>query len=55
LEEVGPERILFGSDIPFGHMKTELDKILSLGLEPKTLKLVVGENALRLIGIESIS
>lgn len=54
LEEVGPERILFGSDIPFGHMKTELNKILSLELEPKTLKMVVGGNALRLIGVKSI-
>ncbi|KYH38516.1 MAG: amidohydrolase [Candidatus Hecatellales archaeon B24] len=51
IEEVGPERILFGSDIPFGHMKTELNKILSLELEPKALSLVTGGNALRLMGL----
>lgn len=27
---IGKERILFGSDIPFGTMKRELEKILSL-------------------------
>jgi len=30
IEKIGPERILFGSDIPFGTMKWELEKVLSL-------------------------
>ena len=30
IDTIGSERILFGSDIPFGTMKTELEKILSL-------------------------
>ena len=52
LEEVGPERVLFGSDIPFGRMKTELHKILSLELEPRSLELVTGGNALRLLKLK---
>lgn len=49
IEEVGAERLLFGSDIPFGNMKTELGKILSLNLEDKALELITGGNAERLL------
>jgi predicted TIM-barrel fold metal-dependent hydrolase len=30
IKSIGHERILFGSDIPFGTMKWDLEKVLSL-------------------------
>lgn len=38
VQTIGPERILFGSDIPFGTMKSELEKVLELklGKPPRT-------------------
>jgi len=51
IERLGAERVLFGSDIPFGHMKTELNKILRLELNRETLWKILGGNALRLMGL----
>jgi len=49
IETIGPERILFGSDIPFGTMKGELGKILSLKINIKGKELLLGGNLERLI------
>jgi predicted TIM-barrel fold metal-dependent hydrolase len=49
IEKIGPERIIFGSDIPFGTMKNELEKILSLKLRTNEKELVLSENLKRLI------
>lgn len=50
LEEVGPRRILMGSDYPFwGHPKIAIEKIGLARLDRKEEKLVRGENALSLI------
>jgi len=51
IEKIGPERIIFGSDIPFGIMKHELEKILSLSLEEAKKELILSRNIKRLIGI----
>ncbi len=45
---IGPERILFGSDVPFGTMKSELAKIAGLSLSVKEKELIVCGNAVRL-------
>lgn len=47
--ELGSEKVIFGSDIPFGRMKDELNKILSLNLPERELRRIVGENILNLI------
>lgn len=52
IETLGSERVLFGSDVPFGYMKHELDKILSLKLKDDDKVKVLSENALRLIGLK---
>lgn len=51
VDTIGPERVLFGSDIPFGSMKTELDKILSLPLSDDKKELILSLNIKRLTGI----
>ena len=63
IDTIGPERILFGSDIPFGTMKTELEKIFSLasGDDEKGNDFIkeykkadsIGVNACRRIGYDS--
>ena len=50
LEHYGPERLLFGSDFPFGDPASELAKVRSLGLAEMDLESVLGGNILRLIG-----
>ncbi|HOC45845.1 MAG: amidohydrolase family protein [Syntrophorhabdaceae bacterium] len=45
---IGPERILFGSDVPFGTMKSELTKIAGLSLSDKEKNLIVSGNVIRL-------
>jgi predicted TIM-barrel fold metal-dependent hydrolase len=52
----GPDRVLYGSDTPFGHMKMELDKIaiyanLHLQLPVEDMRLIMGGNLKRLLGI----
>ncbi|MFB3884483.1 MAG: amidohydrolase family protein [Thermodesulfobacteriota bacterium] len=51
IEKIGPERVLFGSDIPFGTMKPELEKILSLPIEEDNKELILSCNLKRLIGL----
>lgn len=51
VKEIGPERILFGSDIPFGQMKNELNKILSLPISDDDKELILSKNVRRLIGL----
>jgi hypothetical protein len=49
IRHYGPERLLFGSDFPFGDPGHELRKVHSLGLSKADLEQVAGGNILRLI------
>jgi predicted TIM-barrel fold metal-dependent hydrolase len=49
IETIGKERILFGSDIPFGTMKRELEKILSLPVGDDEKEWILSKNLKRLI------
>jgi len=51
IEEVGAERVLFGSDVPFGSIVSEIRKIRELELERRELRLVLKENVERLFRI----
>jgi predicted TIM-barrel fold metal-dependent hydrolase len=51
VKQIGPERILFGSDIPFGQMKNELNKVLSLPIKDTEKELILAKNLKRLIGL----
>jgi predicted TIM-barrel fold metal-dependent hydrolase len=51
IDKVGHERILFGSDIPFGTMKWELEKVLSLPIGDDKKELILSKNLRRLIGL----
>jgi len=52
MNEIGKERILFGSDIPFGTMRRELEKILSLPISDDEKEWILSKNIKRLIGWE---
>jgi predicted TIM-barrel fold metal-dependent hydrolase len=45
---IGPRRVIFGSDIPFGSMKNELSKVLSLPLKDEDKELILSRNILEL-------
>lgn len=49
IEKIGKERILFGSDIPFGTMKRELEKILSLPVGDEDREWILSKNLTRLL------
>ena len=49
IERHGADKLLFGSDFPFGSPRSELQKVLSLGLSPEELEKVTRENVVRLI------
>ncbi|MHC1724662.1 MAG: amidohydrolase family protein [Syntrophobacteraceae bacterium] len=46
----GHERIMFGSDFPFGDPVSELNKILRLKLNDSQKEAIIGSNAARLLG-----
>jgi len=52
VEKVGSERILFGSDIPFGTMKWELEKVLSLPVGDDEKEKILSKNIKRLTRLE---
>ena len=45
VERVGPDRVLFGSDIPFHHPKIEIDRVHLSGLSPELVERVLSTNA----------
>ncbi|MGQ9551154.1 MAG: amidohydrolase family protein [Candidatus Bathycorpusculaceae bacterium] len=45
--EVGEQRVMYGSDTPFGHPAFEIKKVEVAGLTEKQLNLVLEENACR--------
>ncbi len=52
----GPDRVLYGSDTPFNHMKMEVDKIAvyanaHLQLSVEDMRLIMGGNLKRLLGM----
>jgi predicted TIM-barrel fold metal-dependent hydrolase len=49
--KIGSERILFGSDIPFGTMKREVEKVLSLPLGDEKKEQICSGNIKRLTGL----
>lgn len=50
IKAVGPQRVLFGSDVPFGSMKSELSKVVSLPLKKDDKALILSGNFIRLTG-----
>jgi len=45
---IGPERVIFGSDVPFGSMRSELSKVFGLSLSAEDKELILSRNILRL-------
>jgi uncharacterized protein len=45
---VGPSRLLFGSDVPFGAMKSEVSKVLDLPIPDDERELLLSKNIIRL-------
>jgi predicted TIM-barrel fold metal-dependent hydrolase len=48
---VGAERVLYGSDFPFIELRYGLGRVVFAGLDEAALKLVLGGNARRLLGL----
>jgi predicted TIM-barrel fold metal-dependent hydrolase len=52
VETIGPERVIFGSDVPFGSMHSELEKILSLTISHGDKELLLFKNIIRLAKLD---
>ena len=53
VKTAGPERVLFGSDVPFGSMRSELSKVLSLPILEDDKELLLSKNFIRLTQFKS--
>jgi uncharacterized protein len=51
IDTIGHERILFGSDIPFGTMRWAFEKVLSLQIGDDKREWTFSKNLKRLIGL----
>jgi hypothetical protein len=51
VRELGAEKILFGSDSPWGKQEAELASVLGAGLSEDQTAAIVGGNAARLLGL----
>ena len=47
-DTIGPERILFAADVPFGDMANELSKVLALSISDPDRELILSKNIIRL-------
>ncbi|MEM3407532.1 MAG: amidohydrolase family protein [Nitrososphaerota archaeon] len=52
IKEIGADRILYGSDMPFLSTELELKKVLSLNISNKELELILYENAAKIFKIK---
>lgn len=52
VDDLGADRVLFGSDFPLGHPLMYMGVVNALRLEPEQKDLIMGGNALRLVGEE---
>lgn len=52
MERVGKDRVMYGDDAPCGHPSWELEKTHVSGLNEKDLRLLLGENAKKLYGLD---
>ena len=48
VETIGPERVLFAADVPFGDMTSELSKVLALRIPDYEKELILSKNIIRL-------
>jgi uncharacterized protein len=48
VKTIGPDRVLFGSDVPFGSMKSELTKVLALPIVNADKERILSKNIIRL-------
>lgn len=51
VSKVGEDRVIYGSDMPFGHPAFEIKKVEVAGLTKKQLELVLEQNAQSIFGI----
>jgi len=51
MEKNGPEKILFGTDSPWDNQKEDLDYIKNLPINEGDRKMILGENAAKLLGL----
>jgi predicted TIM-barrel fold metal-dependent hydrolase len=52
VEQIGPDRVMYGSDVPFHHHSVEMQKVRVSGLGQEALKKVFYGSAAKLLGIE---
>lgn len=52
VDELGPDRIIYGSDSPFMDTRVELKRFRTVITDPHALELALGGNAMRLYGIK---
>jgi predicted TIM-barrel fold metal-dependent hydrolase len=55
VEEIGPDRVLYGSDTPFIDLRYGLGRVIGAGLDDDTLRRVLGGNARTLLAIHAAS
>lgn len=48
IEAIGPHRVIFGSDVPFGYMRGELAKVFSLPIAYEDKEFILYKNIMRL-------
>ncbi|HME41820.1 MAG TPA: amidohydrolase family protein [Syntrophorhabdales bacterium] len=54
VETVGPERLLFAADVPFGNMTSELSKVLTLTISDSDKELILSKNIIRLTKLTAL-
>ena len=48
VDTIGPERILFAADVPFGNMRSEVSKVHALTIPDSDKELILSKNIIRL-------
>jgi predicted TIM-barrel fold metal-dependent hydrolase len=52
VEKIGENRVIYGSDMPFGHPSFEIKKVEVSGLSKRQLELVLRENSCKIFGLQ---
>ena len=53
VETVGPERVVFGTDVPLLEPEVQIQKVFSAQVDERTRRLILGDNAARLFHLNT--
>jgi uncharacterized protein len=54
INTIGAQKVIFGSDYPWGSPKYDVDRFIGLNLADDKKRMILSENSIKLFGLKNI-